>query len=87
MSKRHGKSRQTNPNRAGSKSNPYGKRNDPNTDRSEYNKDRRLEGRRLVRWMRRIAAIVREILGVAPGTRDRRTSAIPVSIMKARSVG
>ncbi len=42
MSKRHGKSRQTNPNRAGSKSNPYGKRNDPKTDRSEYNKDRRL---------------------------------------------
>ena len=66
---------------------PTGRGTTPKTDRSEHNKDRRLEGRRLVRWMRRIAAIAREILGVAPGTRDRRASAIPVSIRKARSVG
>lgn len=38
MSKRHGKSRQTNPHRARSKNNPGGRRNDPKTDWSEYNK-------------------------------------------------
>ena len=74
MSKRHEKSRQTNPNRARSKNNPGGKRNDPKTDRSGYNKDRRSEGRRFVRWMRQIAEITREMLGIAPGTRDRRVS-------------
>ena len=82
MSKRHGKSRQTNPNRARSKNNPGGKRNDPKTDWPGYNKDRRSEGRRFIRWMRRIAEIAREILGIAPGTRDRRVSAMTVSIIK-----
>ncbi len=82
MSKRHGKSRQTNPNRARSKNNPDGKRNDPKTDWSGYNKDRRSEGRRFIRWMRQIAEIAREILGIAPGTRDRRVSAMTVSIIK-----
>ena len=33
--------------------------------------------------MRRIADIAREILGIAPGTRDRRVSAILVSILKS----
>ena len=47
MSKRHGKSRQTNPNRARSKNNPDGKWNDPKTDWSEYNKDRRSEDPRI----------------------------------------
>ena len=74
MSKRHEKPRQANPNRARSKNNPDGKRNDPKTDWSEYNKGRRSEGRRFVRWMRQIAEIAREILGIAPGTRDRRVS-------------
>ena len=83
MSKRHDKSRQTNPNRARSKNNPDGKRNDPKTDWSEYNKDRRSEGRRFVRWMRQIAEIAREILGIAPGTRDRRVSAMTASIIKS----
>ncbi len=85
MSKRHGKSRQTNPNCAKSKSNPDGKRNDPKTDWSEYNKGRRSEGRRFVRWMRQIAEIAREILGMAPGTRDRRVSAMTVSVIKSEA--
>ena len=38
---------------------------------------------RYVRWMRRIASIAREILGIAPGKRDRRVSAILVSILKS----
>ena len=84
MSKRHGKPRQTNPNRARSKNNPGGKRNDHKTDWSEYNKDRRSEGQRLVQWMCRIAGIAREILGTAPGTRGRRVSAILVPIIKGK---
>ncbi len=83
MSKRYGKSRQTNPNHARSKNNPGGRRNDPKTDWSKYNKGRRAEGQRYVRWMLRIADIAREILGAAPGTRDRRVSAILVSILKS----
>ena len=59
MSKRHGRSRQTNPNRSRSKNNPGGRRNDPKTDWSEYNKGRRAGGQRYVRWMRRIADIAR----------------------------
>ena len=82
MSKRYGKSRQTNPNRARSKNNPGGRRRDPKTDWPKYNEGRRAEGKRYVRWMRRIADIAREILGIAPGTRDRRVSAMLVSIIK-----
>ena len=82
MSKRHGKSRQTAPNHTRSKNNPGGRRNCPKTDWPKYNKGRRAEGQRYVRWMRRMADIAREILGIAPGTRDRRVSAILVSILK-----
>ena len=49
MSKRHGKSRQTNPNHTRSKNNPGGIRNDPKTDWSKYNKGRRAESQRYVR--------------------------------------
>ena len=35
--------------------------------------------------MRQIAEIVREILGIAPGTRDRRVSAILVSVIKSEA--
>ena len=82
MSKRHGKSRQTNPNRARSKNNPGGKGNDPPADWFRYSRDRRSEDKRFVQWLRRIAEIVREILGITPGTRDRRVSAMTVSILK-----
>ncbi len=35
--------------------------------------------------MRQIAEIAREILGMAPGTRDRRVSAMTVSIIKSEA--
>ena len=85
MSKRHEKSRQTNPNRARSKNNSDGKRNDPKTDWSKYNTGRRSEDKRFIRWLRQIAEIVREILGIAPSTRDRRASAMTVFNIKRTS--
>lgn len=84
MSKKHGKTRQPNPNRARSKNNPKGKRNDPKTNWSEYNKGRSQEGELFVHWMTQIAIFAREIIGIAPGTRDRRVSAILVSILKSK---
>ena len=71
------------PNRPRSKNNPDGRRNGPETNWSKYDEGRRSEGRRFVRWMRRMACIARAILGTAPGTRDRRVSAILASILKS----
>ena len=82
MSKRYGRSRQINPNRARGKNNPGGKGNDPPADWFRYNGDRRSEDKRFVQWLRRIAEIAREILGIAPGTHDGRVSAMTVSILK-----
>ena len=84
MSKRYGKSRQTNPSRARSKNNLDGKRNGPKTNWSEYNKDCRSEEQRCVRWVCQTAGIAREILSIAPDARDRRVSAILVSIIKGK---
>ena len=83
MSKNKKAGKKHDPNRPRSRNDPDGRRNDPETDWSEYNKGRRSEGRRFVRWMRRIANIAREILGTAPGMCDRRVSAILVSILKS----
>ena len=83
MSKNKKAGEKHNLNRPRSKNNLDGRRNDPETHWSKYNKGRRSEGRRFVRWMRRIACIARDILGTALGTRDRRVSAIPVSILKS----
>ena len=83
MSKNKKARKKHNPNHTRSKNNPGGRRSDPKTDWSEYNRGRRAEGQRYVRWMRRIADIAREILGIAPGTRDRRVSAILVSVLKS----
>lgn len=82
MSKRYGKSRQTNPNCARSKNNPGGKKNDSPDGLVQYNKGRRSEGRRFIRWMHQIAEIAREILGIALGARDRCVSVILMSIIK-----
>jgi len=78
------KSRQTNPNHTRSKNNPGGRRNYPKTDWPRYNKGRRAEGQRYVRWMPRMAYTAREILGIAPGTRDGRVSAILVPTLARR---
>ena len=83
MSKNKKAGKKHNPNRTRSKNNPGGRRNDPKTDWAEYSRGRRSEGQRYVRWMRRIADIAHEILDIAPGTRDRRVSAILVSILKS----
>ena len=82
MSRRHEKSRQTNLKRAGSRNNPGGKRNGPKADWPEYNRDHRSEGQGAVRRMRRMAGIARKIPGMAPGTRDGRTSATTIPILK-----
>ena len=71
MGKRLGP-RQANPNRARSKNNPGGKRDGHKTDWFWYDEGRRLESQSYVRWMRRMADIAPEILGMAPWTRDRR---------------
>ena len=84
MTKKYGKTRQTNPNRARSKNNPDGRRKDPKTDWPKYNKGRRAEGRLFVQWMRWLSDVAHDILGIAPGTRDRRVSAILVSILKSQ---
>ena len=81
MSERYGKpskSKRTknNPNRPRSKNNPKGKRKDPEIDWKKYNEHRRAEGENHREWMRRIADQARKRLGMAPGTRDTRVSAI-----------
>ena len=85
MNKERGKStaRKGNPNRARSKNNPNGKRNDPKTDWPEYNKGRASEGKNYLEGLVAIADKVRDILGIAPGIRDKRVSAILVSIVKS----
>ena len=85
MGKKNGKSstRKGNPNRARSKNNLDGKRNDPNIDWSEYNKGRDSEGDNYVKGLGRIADKVHSIMGNAPGTRDKRVSAILVAIIKS----
>ena len=72
-----------NPNRARSKNNPDGKRNDPKTDWPEYNKGRASEGKNYLGGLVAIADKIRAILGAAPGMRDKRVSAILVSIVKS----
>lgn len=83
MSKKYVKTRQTNPNRTRSENNPNRIRNDPQMDWTKYNKGRHSKGQRFVRRMCRIADITRDILGTAPGTRDRRVSTVLMSILKS----
>ena len=88
MSERYGKpskSKRTknNPNRLRSKNNPKGRRKDPEIDWKKYNEHRRAEGENHREWMRRIADQARKRLGMAPGTRDTRVSAILCSIVKS----
>ena len=83
MGKRHGESRQTSPSRARSQNDPDGNGNDPKTDWSWYNKGRRPEGKRIIRRMRRMAEIARGMTGMAPGTRDRRASAMTASTTRS----
>ena len=53
------------------------------TDWSWYNKGRHPEGKRIIRRMRRMAEIAREMPGMAPGTRDRRASAMTASTTRS----
>ncbi len=83
MSKRYGKSKKAgNPKRNRSKNNPKGKRNDPKINWSKYNKKREAEGDNHDTWMRKIADKARELMGIRPGVRDRRVSAILLSVIK-----
>ena len=72
-----------NPNRPKSKNNPKGKRDEPKTDWKEYNGRRKAEGENYSTWMRILADGVREIMGITPGTRDARVSAILCSVVKS----
>ena len=87
MSKERGKSttRKGNPNRARSKNNPNGKRNDPKTD-WRVQQGLRLRGKELLGGLVAIADKVRDILGIAPGIRDKRASAILVFIVKSEDL-
>ena len=86
MSKRYGKSKKAgNPKRGRSKNNPKGKRNDPKTNWSKYNKKRESEGDNYDKWMRKIADKLRKLMGIRPGVRDRRVSAILLSITKSNN--
>ena len=85
MGKKQPKSRKRkgNPNRARSKNNLVGKRNDPKIDWSEYNKGRDAEGSNYLENLGKIADKARSIMGIEPGTRDRRVPAILLSIIKS----
>ena len=91
MSKKQGKStarkgnrnRNRSPNRARSKNNPNGKRNDPKIDWPKYNKGRASEGANCLNGLANVADKVRDIMGIAPGIRDTRVSAILVAIVKS----
>ena len=83
MGKKYGKSRKGNPNRARSKNNPNGKRNDPKINWPEYNKGRDSEGENYLKGLVKIADKAREMMGIEPGTRDKRVSAILVAIIKS----
>ena len=83
MNKKYVKTRQTNPNRTRSENNPNRIRNDPQMDWTKYNKGRHSKGQIFVRRMCRIVDITCDILGTAPGTRDRRVSTILMSILKS----
>ena len=74
------------PNRARSKNNPDGKRNDPKTDWPKYSKDRASEGKNYLGGLAAISDKVRNILGMAPGIRDKRVSAILASIVKSEGL-
>ena len=88
MSKRYGKPTKnkrtkSNSSRPRSKNNPKGKRKDPETDWKKYSRRRKAEGENYREWMHRIADEIRKRLGIAPGTRDTRVSAILCSIVKS----
>ena len=83
MSKNRKAGKKRNPNRPRSKNNPVGKRNDPQIDWAQYNRGRRDEGRRYTEWMPRVADKAREIMDIPKGRRDRRISAILVSLVKS----
>ena len=74
-----------NPNtiRPRSKNNPDGKRNDPQINWAQYNKSRQSEGQRYTEWMRKVADMAREILGIPQGKRDWQVSAILIAIVKS----
>ena len=73
----------SNPNRPRSKNNPDGKRKDPKIDWAAYNRRRKAEGADYDAKMKDLADKAREILGMAPGARGRRVSAILLSKLKA----
>ena len=85
MSKKYGKpsTRKGNPNRARSKNNPNSKRNDPEINWSEYNKGRDSKGENYLKVLVKIADKACEMIGIAPGIRDKRVSAILLAIIKS----
>ena len=74
-----------NPNRPRSKNNPKGKRKDPPVDWPKYNKRRSKEGVNRKAWFCRLAGEARRLLGVSPGMRDVRVSAILCAIIKSEN--
>ena len=80
-----GKSKLTNDtsSRPGSRNGPKGKRKDPETDWKKYSERRKAEGENCRERMHRMADEARRNSGTAPGTRDRRVSAIPCSTVKS----
>ena len=74
-----------NPKRPRSKNNPKGKRKDPPVDWPKYNKRRSMEGKNRKAWFCRLAGEARRQLGVPPGVRDVRVSAILCAIVKSEN--
>ena len=74
-----------NPKRPRSKNNPNGKRKDPPVDWPKYNKRRSMEGKNRKAWFCRLAGEARRQLGVPPGVRDVRVSAILCAIIKSEN--
>ena len=74
-----------NPNRPRSRNNPKGRRKDPPVDWPKYNKRRSKEGVNRKAWFRRLAGEARRLLGMPPGMRDVRVSAILCAIIKSEN--
>ena len=83
MSKRNRKSKISKPNLPRSKNDPSGKRNDPDVDWPKYNDGRKSGGRNYVKWMPKLADRIREAPGIPEGERDRRVSAMRVSLVRS----